>query len=89
MTDLQHDLVKSLFRPGTYLMTRTAHSGRMGYMLYEGNANPVRWYSSRAFAIVRQVVKKDKAGKITLNLSKVRQQHGKSLVKILYKKHKA
>lgn len=88
MTDLQHDLIKKLFKPGFYLMTRLRHSGRRGYMLYQGNANPVDWYSEANYKIVKEVVKKDKIGRITLNLNLVRQQHGSSLLKILYKKQK-
>ena len=89
MTDLQHDLIKSLSKRNCYLRVRMSHGGRWGYMLCEGNANPVRWYSEKTTKIIYELLKKDKDGKMTLNLNKVRQQHGKSLVKILYNKYKA
>lgn len=89
MTDTQHDLISKMVSGKYYLAPRNRHSGRIGYMLYQGNANPAQWYSEADYKAVHNVTKKDKVGRITLNLNKVRQQHGKALVKILYKKQKA
>lgn len=88
MTDLQHSLIKQLFKPGAYIMPRMKHSGRIGYMVYTGNANPVQWYSYKNYMVVQDVLKKDKEGRYTLNLHKIRQLHGSSLLKTLYKKQK-
>lgn len=86
MTTAQLNIIKGLLHKGRYLLPRMKHSGRQGYMLYEGNANPLYWYSCQTFNIIRDVIKKDKDGRITLNLNDVRQLHGKSTIKILYKK---
>jgi hypothetical protein len=86
MTDLQHDLIKKLSLHQYYLAPRLAYSGRKGYMLYSGNANPVKWYPERTVRkSVLEVLKKDKSGRLTLNLNLVRQQHGKTLLKKFYK----
>ena len=85
MTDEQHDLIKRMSTGKYYLAPRIRPSGRWGYMLYSGNANPEKWYSSKTAKIVLGVLKKDKSGRLTLNLNLVRQQHGKTLLKKFYK----
>jgi len=84
MTDLQKELVYRMATGEYYLVPRMNHNGRSGYMLYEGRQDPVMWYSDKSVKIVRDILKKDKRQRYTLNLSLVRKQHGKSLVKILY-----
>lgn len=86
MTDLQHDLIKRLTKEGYYLATRTAFSGKKGYMLYFGNANPEKWYPERTVRkSVYEYLKKDKFGRLTLNLNLVRQLNGNTLLKKFYK----
>lgn len=88
MTDLQHQLTKQMYRHGVYLRCKPALSGRTGYMFYSGNQNPERWFSAKTAWPIVNICKTDKDGRLTLNLNKVRQQHGKTLVKNLYKNQK-
>ena len=89
MTELQYDMILQMFRGGgRYLLPKINHTGRSGYMLYEGNQNPVRWYSEKTVHKIDLLLKKDRKKRLTMNLALVRKQHGKSPVKQLYKKSK-
>lgn len=88
MTDWTYHLMKKLLTEDCYLAIRESRTGRSGYMLYSGNQNPEQWFSDATLKSIRNSLKKDKQGRFTLNLSLVRQQHGKSLLKQLYKKYK-
>lgn len=86
MTELQHYLIECMITGDYYLMNRKSHSGRDGYMLYSGNMNPHHWFSQTTVKCIKGILKKDVKHRLTLNLSKVRQLHGKTLLKKLYKK---
>lgn len=88
MTYLQHDLIKIMISGKYYLASRRAYSGRPGFMLYTGNAIPKKWFSEKTVKkSVWNSLKKDSHGRLTLNLNRVKQLHGKSLLKKLYKQH--
>ena len=84
MTKLQNDLIRRMMTGNYYMMPKVTHRGRTGCMLYKGHQDPVKWYSDKTARIIRQLLKRDKRGRLTVNLSLVRRQHGKSLIKQLY-----
>ncbi|MEJ7610645.1 MAG: hypothetical protein WKF88_05635 [Ferruginibacter sp.] len=53
-------------------------------MLYEGNQSPVKWFSDATARIIRQLLKRDRRKRLTLNLTMVRRQRGNTLLKKLY-----
>lgn len=86
MNDLTCDcVIRMLNDRTTYLAPKKSHSGTGGYMLYQGNANPVKWFSPAQVSPLKDLLKKDKNKRLTLNLTLVRQLHGKSFIKQQYK----
>lgn len=79
------DLVTTLLRGGTYLRVRPSRNGKPAYMLYSGNQVPVRGYSERNYKQIHDLTKKDRIGRITLDLRLVRQMDGRSFVKKRYR----
>lgn len=73
-----------LLRGDSYLMPRTDTKGRARYMLYKGNQDPETYISNAAIKKYRHLLKKDRKNRFTVNLSMVRQQHGKTYIKKLY-----
>ncbi len=88
MTELQQDLALRLLKGDRYLLPKPNFKGQHGFMLYVGNANPEKWFPYKAFKGVKELLKKDKKGKLTLNLNLVRQIHGNTLINKQYKKSK-
>lgn len=86
MTINQKYLMKVLLEGGHYLVQLRSHNKSQKYKLYEGNSSPVCWLNSSQVKFLKPFFKEDKKGRITLNLNLVRQAHGKSLLKIYYKK---
>lgn len=86
MTSNQKDLIYDLL-DGDYLMKTKNPNGRVCYKLYYGNMNPKRYVSDLVVEAgsIWNVLKQDKKGKFTINKSKVRQLHGNSLLKKIYK----
>jgi len=85
MTDRQHDLIKRLSLTDCYLVRKETLSGNEGWLLCDGNMNPVRRYAHKTVKdSVLDILKTDGRGRYTLNKSLVRRQHGKSLLKIFY-----
>lgn len=70
---------------GDYLSQRPCRNKRYGYCLYTGNASIVSLVTIKQYERIEPLLKESKK-RFTLNLSIVRQQHGKSIVKKLYKK---
>jgi hypothetical protein len=70
---------------GCFIMKRNSIDKRFGYATYTGNMNVVEAVSNIQFKRHRDYLKG--TDRFTLNLSKVRQLHGKKLAKKLYKQH--
>lgn len=87
MNDWTCDLViKLLKNKTTYLRVRPNSNGRKGFGLYQENQVLIHWYSEKQVDQLKDVLKVDKQKRLTLNLSLVRQLHGKSYIKQQYKK---
>lgn len=71
---------------GRYMARRQGN--RHPYAIYEGKAKPIYNVSKSNWKVLSPLVKKDKQGRITLNLSTVRSLHGNEWLKQEYKKHK-
>ncbi len=84
----KRDVVTKLFTDGFYLM-ESKRRKRSGYVLYKGNMEPVTWYSKTFLDWISHLLKTDKKKRHTFNRSLVRQEHGKTLVKQLYKQIKS
>lgn len=82
-----YTLLKHLFEGG-YLKHRASHNKRYGYAMYSEIGVLAYLVSNKQFSRHKDVFKV-KSGKYTLNLNSVRQQHGNSDVKQLYKKFKS
>lgn len=87
MTRTQKYLLTKLLEGDYYLVQQPTYNKRIQYKLYNGKANPVRWISFRTAKFLKNYFKTDSKKHITLNLSLVRQAHGKSTIKILYKQY--
>jgi hypothetical protein len=81
---------------GWYLVPWKRPSGAKCFRLYNNGGAPIHNFRQRTFAKLDSYVdpkikiwKKDKLGRITLNLSSVRQLHGRSYIKQAYLKSKA
>lgn len=86
VTDLECDLILRMLRGKHYLMHRTNHAGKTGYMMYEGHQDPVKWYSDKTAKVLHNVLKADTCRRYTINLSLVRQLDGRCYLKKQYKK---
>jgi hypothetical protein len=79
MTATQKDIIAKLIS-GHYIVISHGRE-----ILYRDNAVPVirlKWYDSKK---IRPLLKKDRKGRLTANLSTIRQLHGNSTAKRLYK----
>lgn len=76
-----------LLLKGYYLRKRINHTGVNGYMLYEGKQVPILFLHERTVKPVLPFLK-EKRKVYTINLSLVRQAHGRTIVKQMYKKYK-
>lgn len=79
-------LIVMLLTESRYLRHRINHNNEAGFMLYEGNATPLRFFHEKNVKEIKDLLKKDKKGKLTLNLNSIRQLDGRSAIKKLYKK---
>jgi hypothetical protein len=77
------DLIQALLN-GAYISKRQNRRKGFSYALYKSKGDIVEAISDIQFSTFKNVTKVNK-GRITLNLNLVRQMHGKSLSKILYK----
>lgn len=90
MTLAQKHLINRLLR-SCFMRKSINANGAPIYRLYDEKVNPLRSYRPASVdAIGRhalyEIFKKDKLGRVTLNLSSVRRLHGKSYLKQAYKK---
>ena len=86
MTDQQKDLIWLLLQEDHYLVKTINARGKEVYKVLEGRQIPVQYFTEADVKKVKDVLKSDSKKRMTLNLSAVRQLHGKSYVKMLYKK---
>lgn len=82
-----YNIFNDLFKGG-YITHRPCHNKRYGYAMYSTDGALRYSITVKQFDRNRNIFKV-KSGKFTLNLSSVRQQHGNSDVKQLYKKFKS
>lgn len=85
MTNKQKTLIKYLLMKDHYLMRLRSHTGVVKYKLFQGNQIPVRWFEGKTVSGLTGIFKEDKKGRLTLNLSLVRQKHGNAFIKRQYK----
>ena len=86
MTDQQKDLIWLLLQEDHYLVKTINARGKEVYKILEGRQIPVQYFTEADVKKVKDVLKSDSKKRMTLNLSAVRQLHGKNYVKMLYKK---
>ena len=86
MTDQQKDLIWLLLQEDHYLVKTINSKGKEVYKVLEGRQIPVQYFTEADVKKVKDVLKSDSKKRMTLNLSAVRQLHGKNYVKMLYKK---
>ena len=86
MTDQQKDLIWLLLQEDHYLVKTINSRGKEVYKVLEGRQIPVQYFTEADVKKIRDVLKSDSKKRMTLNLSAVRQLHGKNYVKMLYKK---
>jgi len=88
MTDQQKDLIWLLLQEDHYLVKTINAKGKEVYKVLEGRQIPVQYFTEADVKKVKDVLKSDGKKRMTLNLSAVRQLHGKNYVKMLYNKKK-
>ena len=86
MTDQQKDLIWLLLQEDHYLVKTINSRGKEVYKVLEGRQIPVQYFTEADVKKIKDVLKSDSKKRMTLNLSAVRQLHGKNYVKMLYKK---
>jgi len=88
MTDQQKDLIWLLLQEDHYLVKTINSRGKEVYKVLEGRQIPVQYFTEADVKKIKDVLKSDSKKRMTLNLSAVRQLHGKNYVKMLYNKKK-
>jgi len=88
MTDQQKDLIWLLLQEDHYLVKTINAKGKEVYKVLEGRQIPVQYFTEADVKKVKDVLKSDGKKRMTLNLSAVRQLHGKNYLKMLYNKKK-
>ena len=86
MTDKQKDLIWLLLQENHYLVKTLNAKGKEVYKVLEGRQVPVQYFTEKDVKKIHDILKTDNKKRMTLNLSAVRQLHGKSYAKMLYKK---
>jgi hypothetical protein len=79
-----HIVIRMLQDKTLYLLPKKSNTYRTGFMMYQGNQNPVKWFTDTQVKPLKALLKKGKNNRLTLNLSLVRQLHGKSFIKQQY-----
>lgn len=80
--------IAELLITGCYLMQRQYKKGER-FILFKGNMQSVSFVKERHLRPLKSLLKKDKMGRFTLNLSEVRKLDGRTFLKKLYKKNHA
>lgn len=86
MTDQQKDLIWLLLQEDHYLVKTINARGKEVYKVLEGRQVPVQYFTQADVKKIKDILKTDSKKRMTLNLSAVRQLHGKNYAKMLYKK---
>lgn len=87
MKEKIRNIVKKLMQGEYYMRKTIGLKGEELFTVYTGSQVVVMRLKEHHLKKVMQVFKKDKkSGKITINLNLVRQQHGNTVVKKIYKK---
>jgi len=86
MTKKQKDLIWLLLQEDHYLVKSINARGKEVYKILEGRQIPVQYFTEANVKKVKDFLKSDNKKRMTLNLSAVRQLHGKNYIKMLYKK---
>lgn len=86
MTKQQKDLVWLLLQDNHYMVKSINARGKEVYKIFEGRQIPVQYFTETNVKKIKEFLKTDSKKRMTLNLSAVRQLHGKNYIKMLYKK---
>ena len=86
MTKKQKDLVWLLLHDNHYMVKSINARGKEVYKVLKDRQIPVRYFTEINVKIIKDFLKSDSKKRMTLNLSAVRQLHGKNYIKMLYKK---
>ena len=86
MTKKQKDLVWLLLQENHYMIKAINARGKEVYKVLKDRQIPVRYFSEINVKKIKDFLKSDSKKRMTLNLSVIRQLHGKNYLKILYKK---
>jgi hypothetical protein len=88
MTKKKSELVElyKLLLKGNYMRTRMNNDRNSVYVVYTGNQLPIRYFKRAIGDKLKDYLKTDSKGRMTLNLSSIRQLDGRSFMKKTYKK---
>lgn len=86
MTKEQKDLIWLLLQDNHYLVKTVNAKGREVYKILEKQQIPVQYFTEANVKKIKDILKTDSRKRMTLNLTAVRQLHGKNHLKVLYKK---
>ncbi|GAO43759.1 hypothetical protein FPE01S_02_08650 [Flavihumibacter petaseus NBRC 106054] len=85
MTSSQIKLVDQLLAKDRFMILSRNHRGAVAYKIFQGRMNPVGYARTKTATAIWHLMKEDKKGRVTLNRTAIRQVHGNSTVKKLYK----
>jgi hypothetical protein len=86
MTKEQKDLIWLLLQEKHYMVKTINSRGKEVYKVLEGQQIPVQYFTEANIKKIRDILKSDSKKRMTLNLNAVKQLHGSSYIKKLYKK---
>lgn len=86
MTKQQKDLIWLLLQDNHYMIKTINARGKEVYKILEGRQIPVQYFTVANVKKIKDFLKSDSKKRMTLNLSAVRQLHGKNYIKMLYTK---
>jgi hypothetical protein len=88
MTKKQKDLIWLLLQENHYMVKTINARGKEVYKVLEGRQIPVQYFTEANVKKIKDFLKSDSKKRMTLNLSAVRQLHGKNYLKMLYTKNR-
>ena len=88
MTKKQKDLIWLLLQEDHYMVKTINAKGKEVYKVLQGRQVPVQYFSELNVKKIKDILKTDARKRMTLNLSAVRQLHGKNYIKMLYTKNR-
>ena len=86
MTKQQKDLIWLLLQEDHYLVKTINARGKEVYKIMQGRQIPVQYFTEATVNKISDFLKSDGKKRMTLNLSIIRQLHGKNYIKMLYTK---